>query len=218
MKTKRGRNTLYTQAKLDVIQKELVEHGCNQRACKNAGISQEAFYTWMRNRPEFARLVEEAKQERLFRRHETLKLQADKVLESYLQNGTVTKITIIEEGTSDKFGSYVKKTVREVRSPTPVKILDRVLGKPSDELEAFTAFVNAGWLPRSLLNLAQSEINNIKLVIRQAVAGIFPDSTEAAITGLTPETAALIRQHLLGIQPADALEISADVEPGQESD
>jgi hypothetical protein len=218
MKGKKGRNSLYTQATLDIIQKELIEHGCNQRAFKAAGISKEVFYLWMRKHPEFATLVEEAKQERLFRRQETLKLQADKIVEDLLQNGAVTKITIIEEGTSDKFGSYVKKTVREVRSPTPVKILDRVLGKPSDELEAFTAFVNAGWLPRSLLNLAENEINNIKLVIRQAFAGIFPDSTEAAITGLTPETAAALKQHLLGIQPADAFEISADVEPGQQPD
>lgn len=214
MKGKKGRNSLYTQATLNIIQKELIEHGCNQHAFKAAGISKEVFYLWMRERPEFVTLVEEAKQERLFRRHEVLKLQADKVLENYLNNGVVTKITIIEEGTSDKFGSYVKKTVREVQSPTPVKILDRVLGKPSDELEAFTAFVNAGWLPRSLLNLAESEVNNIKLVIRQAFAGIFPDTAEASITGLTAETAAAIRSHLLGIQPADTSEVSTDLESG----
>lgn len=218
MKGKKGRNSLYTQATLDIIQKELIEHGCNQRAFKAAGISKEVFYLWMRERPEFVKLVEEAKQERLFRRHEVLKLQADKVLENYLNNGVVTKITIIEEGTSDKFGSYVKKTVREVQSPTPVKILDRVLGEFLGELEAVNILVNAGWLPRSLSKLAKSEISNAKLVIRQAFAGIFPDNTESAITGLTPETAAVIRQHLLGIQPADAFEISAEVEPGQQPD
>lgn len=213
-----GRKTLYSQATLDIIEKELIDHGSNQRAWKSAGISKETFYVWLRDRPKFATLVEKAKQERLFRRQENLKLQADKIVDNYLSNGVVTKITILEEGTSDKTGSYIKKIIKEVHAPTPVKIIDRVLGKPSDELEAFTAFVNAGWLPRSFLNLAESEINNIKLVIRQAFAGIFPDTAEASVTGLTPETAAALRSYLFDIKPADISKISDNVESGSASD
>lgn len=214
----KGRKSLYSRSTLDTLEKELTEHGCVQRACKKANISKEVFYLWVRKHPEFAALVEKAKQERLLRQQETFQLQADKILEEYLSKGAVTKITIIEEGTSDKFGSYVKKTVKEVQAPTPVKILDRVLGQDYDELEALKLWVNAGWLPRSLLNLAKSETSNLKWIIRQAFAGIFPDDGETSITGLTPETAAAIKAHLWGVGATDAATLSAELESGQQPD
>ena len=84
-----------------------------------------------------------------------------------------------------------------------VLLQQEVRGQHYDELEALKILADAGWLPRSVLKLANDEASKLKFNIREAFAGIFPDNTETTITGLTPETAAAIRSHLLGIQPVD---------------
>jgi transcriptional regulator with XRE-family HTH domain len=99
-----------------------------------------------------------------------------------------------------------------------LSLQQEAFGRHYDEIEALKILAEAGWLPRSVLKLANDETSKLKSNLREAFSGILPDYKEENGRGLTPETAAVIRQHLLGIQPADALEISADVEPGQQPD
>lgn len=82
-----------------------------------------------------------------------------------------------------------------------------VYGRNYDELEALKMLVEAGWLPRSILKFANDEAAKLKNNLRQAFTGIFPDRPDDQnARGLTPETAAALRAHILGIQPPDATE------------
>lgn len=99
-----------------------------------------------------------------------------------------------------------------------LSLQQEAFGRHYDEVEALKILAEAGWLPRSVLKLANDETSKLKSNLREAFSGVLSDYKEESGRGLTPETAAAIRQHLLGIQPADALEISADVEPRQQPD
>jgi hypothetical protein len=99
-----------------------------------------------------------------------------------------------------------------------LSLQQEAFGRHYDEIEALKILAEAGWLPRSVLKLANDETSKLKSNLREAFSGVLPDYKEEGRRGLTPETAAVIRAHLLGIQPADALALSAEMEPGQQSD
>jgi hypothetical protein len=80
-----------------------------------------------------------------------------------------------------------------------------------DEIEALKVLANAGWLPRSILKLANEQSSNMRSRIREALAGVVPDSPQEK-RGITPETAASIRRLLLGIESTDIAEISEEVD------
>lgn len=80
-----------------------------------------------------------------------------------------------------------------------------------DEIEALKVLANAGWLPRSILKLANEQSRNMRSRLREALAGVVPDSTQEK-RGITPETAASIRRLLLGIESSDAAEIPAEMD------
>lgn len=91
-------------------------------------------------------------------------------------------------------------------------------GRHYDEIEALKVLADAGWLPRSVLKLANDENLKLKSNVREALAGILPDRGEEQGRGLTPETAAALRSYLFGIQSADISELSENLEPGSISD
>lgn len=91
-------------------------------------------------------------------------------------------------------------------------------GRHYDEIEALKILAEAGWLPRSVLKLANEETSKFKSNLREAFTGVFPDRAEEQGRGLTEETAAEIRALILGIQPADASAVSAEVESRQQPD
>ncbi len=99
-----------------------------------------------------------------------------------------------------------------------LSLQQEAFGRHYDEIEALKILAEAGWLPRSVLKLANDETSKLKSNLREAFSGVLPDYKEENGRGLTPETAAVIRSHLLGIQPADALALSAEMEPGQQPD
>jgi predicted transcriptional regulator len=99
-----------------------------------------------------------------------------------------------------------------------IALQQEVRGQHYDELEALKILADAGWLPRSVLKVANDEAGKLKANIRAAFTGVFPDDRpEEERRGLTPETAAAIRTHLLGIQPPDAADI-AEKEAEAEAD
>jgi transcriptional regulator with XRE-family HTH domain len=111
--------------------------------------------------------------------------------------------------------------LEQVRTVAPlikaaVSLAQEVYGRNYDELEALKILADAGWLPRSILKLANDETAKLKSNIREAFMGILPDRPdEQRGRGLTPETAALLRSHILGIQPPEEMaeeEAGADYE------
>jgi transcriptional regulator with XRE-family HTH domain len=99
--------------------------------------------------------------------------------------------------------------IEQIRIAAPlikaaVSLAQEVYGRNYDELEALKILADAGWLPRSVLKLANDETAKLKANLREAFMGIIPDRLEEQRgRGLTPETAALLRSHILGIQPPD---------------
>lgn len=111
--------------------------------------------------------------------------------------------------------------IEQVRTAAPlikaaVSLAQEVYDRNYDELEALKILADAGWLPRSILKLANDETAKLKANIREAFMGIIPDRPdEQRGRGLTPETAALLRSHILGIQPPEEMaeeEAGADYE------
>ncbi len=88
-----------------------------------------------------------------------------------------------------------------------------VYGRNYDELEALKMLADAGWLPRSILKLANDETARLKSNLRQAFSSIFPDRPdEQQGPGISPETAAALRAHILGIQPPEDMTDEEDAE------
>lgn len=102
--------------------------------------------------------------------------------------------------------------IEQVRHVAPlikaaVSLAQEVYGRNYDELEALKILADAGWLPRSVLKLANDETAKLKANIREAFMGIIPDRPEdQGRRGLSPETVALIRAHLLGMEPPETEE------------
>jgi predicted transcriptional regulator len=106
--------------------------------------------------------------------------------------------------------------IEQVRTAAPllkaaVSLQQEVYARNYDELEALKILADAGWLPRSVLKLANDETVKLKSNIREAFMGIMPDRPEEQRgRGLSPETAAALRSHILGIQPPEMGEEEAE--------
>lgn len=139
---------------------------------------------------------------------------------------TYTKLMGIINGALDVALANPDKSavIEQVRLAAPlikaaVSLAQEVYGRNYDELEALKILADAGWLPRSVLKLANDETAKLKSNIREAFMGIMPDRPEEQRgRGLSPETAAALRAHILGIQPPDDMaeeEAGADYEGAQ---
>ena len=135
---------------------------------------------------------------------------------------TYTKLMSVINGALDVAIANPDKAqaIEQIRVAAPlikaaVSLGQEVYGRNYDELEALKILADAGWLPRSVLKLANEETAKLKSNIREAFMGIIPDQPdEQRGRGLTPETAALLRSHILGIQPPEEMaeEAEADYE------
>lgn len=99
-----------------------------------------------------------------------------------------------------------------------LSLQQEAFGRHYDEIEALKILAEAGWLPRSVLKLANDETSKLKSNLREAFSGILPERGEEQGRGLTPETAAALRSYLFDIKPADISEISENLESGSTSD
>lgn len=212
-----GRKSIFTPEKLSLIRKQLETSGSDKQAFEVAGVSRDTFYRWIKEKPEFAKLVTEAKTEHARKIRERLKHQAEKAFDEYLHGQVTVKVKIVETLTSER-GSYSKEIHRETTPPVPRWAIERVLGRPYDEIEALKCLITAGWFPDWIGQCTVDEINNIKFRLREVFAGTLPEFSSNNSAGLTAKTAAAIRQHLLGIQPADISEVSAEMESGSVAD
>lgn len=133
---------------------------------------------------------------------------------------TYTKLMQIINGALDVAIANPDKSaaIEQVRAAAPlikaaISLAQEVYGRNYDELEALKILADAGWLPRSILKLANEETAKLKANLREAFMGIIPDrSDEQRGPGITPETAALLRSHILGIEPPDDMEEAEESE------
>src|SRR6476469_4680040 len=127
---------------------------------------------------------------------------------------TYSKLMSVINGALDEAIANPDKSeaIEQIRVAAPlikaaVSLGQEVYGRNYDELEALKMLAEAGWLPRSILKLANDETARLKSNLRQAFSGIFPDRPDNQNgRGLSPETAAALRAHILGIQPPDVTE------------
>lgn len=131
---------------------------------------------------------------------------------------TYSKLMLIINEALDE----LKKSPSKVKALNEIKTLSSLLktamslqqeaiGRHYDEIEALKVLADAGWLPRSVLKLANDENLKLKSNLREAFAGIIPDRPEEEGRGLTPETAAEIGWCILGIEPADIATLSTEL-------
>jgi hypothetical protein len=206
---------------------ELVEEICNaislegsDRSGWEGRISEETFYAWLKDKSEFSEVVQASKAEYRKNLPEADKRQARKAFVAYL-HGTMERVIITKEtGRTERNGEYEKETVTRIPIGIPKWAIERVLGKNQlSELDALCVLVEAGWLPREVLNIAVSELDKLRNTMQDVFAGILPSGADTPKPGLTDETAAAIRAKILGIEslpPADARSRS-NFAPGKSS-
>lgn len=165
-------------------------------------ISETTFYAWQEKYPEFSELVVKAKDEYRDTCPETLVRQAKKAFADYLF-GRMTRVHYTKEtGVNARTGEpYEKEIVQHIPVGVPRWAIERVLGKPLDVLEAVKTLAEAGILPKWITQAVSNEIGNARKGITEVLAGVLPDSdTERHRPGLSEETAAIIRSHILGVE------------------
>jgi hypothetical protein len=186
---------------------ELVEDICTAIALEGSDrsgwegrISEDTFYAWLKDKSEFFEVVQASKAEYRKNLPEVDKRQARKAFVAYLY-GTMERVIITKEtGKTERNGEYEKETVTRIPIGIPKWAIERVLGGKSSELEALCVLVEAGWLPREVLNIAVSELDKLKNTMQDVFAGILPSGADTPKPGLTDETAAAIRAKILGIE------------------
>ncbi len=208
----------YTPETIQKIIDAIVATGKDEPGWLAAGISETTFYAWLERYPEFSESVGKAKDEYRDTCPDMLVRQAKKAFADYLF-GRMERVTYTKEvGVNARTGEpYEKEITQRVPVGIPRWAIERVLGKPLDIFEAVSTLSEAGVLPRWLVQAVSDEVGNAREGITEVFAGVIPDRDDRRVRpGLSEETAAAIRAHLLGIQPADATAIPATVDSGQQ--
>lgn len=160
--------TKYTPEIVERILSVFRETGSDKVAYLAANISKDTFYKWKLNHPDFADLLAIAAVDFRMRAPESYIEQAKKTLEDYLFNGE-TQTWSSREIHKDANGNIIKivEKVSKVVKSTPCWVIDRVLGKSYDELEAVKTLVEAGWLPPEILYRAGASMEKLKTAMQQ---------------------------------------------------
>ena len=163
-----ARNSKYTPQTVEKILIAIKETGSDKAGYGAGGINQDTFYAWKNRYTEFSEGVARARAE--FRRiaPESYAMQAKESLQNYLVNGSVETWST-KEVHKDAGGDVIKtiERVSKVVKPTPCWVIDRVLGKSYDELEAVKTLVEAGWLPPEILYRAGVSMEQFKTSMQQ---------------------------------------------------
>lgn len=141
---------------------EAVRHSGSDRAGWEAGgISEATYYRWQQEFQEFRELLAKRKQVYRLNCSEKLKLQATKSFEDYLFNG-VEEVWTTHETIQSGSNTICKEIVKKVKRGVPQWAIERVLGKPVDELEAVKCLVETGWLPSSILEETSESLDELR--------------------------------------------------------
>lgn len=163
-----SRNSKYTPQTIEKILTAIKETGSDKAGYRAGGINQDTFYAWKNRYTEFSEGVVHARAE--FRRiaPESYAMQAQESLQNYLVNGSIETWST-KEVHKDAAGEIIKtiERVSKVVKPPPAWAIDRILGKPVDELEAIKVLVESGWLPFSILYRAGESMEQLKTSMQQ---------------------------------------------------
>lgn len=196
-----GRKTKYTPEIVEKILGVIRETGGDKEGYTSAGIHSATFYKWINEKPEFKEAIALAKLEYRESCPPVLIRQAKKAFADYLFNRVEETWTSFERGVDETGKSWSKETTKRVKRGVPQWCIERVLGKPIDLLEAVKVLVDANILPRWLVQVVTDEVSEARRGVTEAFTGILPDNDQRlAKPGLSEETAAAIRSHILGIE------------------
>ena len=199
----------YNEENIRFIEEAIKLYGTDRAGYEAVPISQDTFYRWIKEKPEFSERVANARQFWRQSQGSEAKIQAWDVVKQYLFGGQVEHWTVVKD-VFDKDGKIVQLTeTRTVRRQTPQWVLERYLGKVLHEIEAIQALSN--WLPQWAIQFAANEVNHSTEEIRKAFTGALPDRSIVGRDGISDETAALIRSKILGVDAADTAAVSKQV-------
>jgi hypothetical protein len=195
----------YTPEICKIIFAAIAQTGSDRAAFQAAGINRDTFYSWMKKYPDFSDGVGKARAEYQDVCPENLVQQANKAFADYLY-GRVEVAVETEKWVEDEKGIRTERSSRIVKQPPPRWAIERVLGRPLDVLEAIKTLAQAGIIPHHLVQVAADEVRSARERIGDSFKGALPEGDVRNIKpGLSEETAAAIRAHVLGITTAPAL-------------
>jgi hypothetical protein len=200
-----GRRSKYTPDRVRVICDAIARSGSDKAGWQAGNISEATFYTWIEQFSEFSELVLNARAEYRNTCPETLVRQVNKVFSDLLHGRMEKIITTTKTGHSSRLGSYEEETIQRIPIGVPRWAIERVLGPAIDEFAAIQCLVQAGWLPRQLLEVTQTELYEMRSRVKELFLGILPNKEGQAKPGLSDETAAAIRAQILGIEPSNTV-------------
>lgn len=205
-------NPEIVQKILDVI----AQTGSDRAGYEAGGISKDTFYQWINRHADFADRIKQVKSQFRETCPEVLINQAQRAFADYLFGRVEISTTTFKRGTNEK-GSYSEEVTKRIRLSPPRWAIERVLGRPIDLLEAVKVLVDANVLPRWLIQVVTDEMGEARRGVTEAFAGILPENDARRIKpGLSEETAAAIRNHILGIESADSTALPEALGGGQE--
>lgn len=143
----------YNQKNSKVLIDALKKTGRVTAACRAANISRCTFYQWIKEKPKFAKAVNEAK-EGFFQVNEVMaarSLAMKKTLEVLADGSTETHTTKVIR--KDKTGEIIFSEIKEttIKKDTPSWLLREFVGGTDDISNAIHTLVNSGFLPADVL-------------------------------------------------------------------
>jgi hypothetical protein len=175
----------YTEETVKKICEAIARDGCDEPGWLAGGISKDTFYQWQNKYPEFSDLIAQAKADfKKFCPEEVSRLAHSKLIDA-LENGQTIKRrsqTIKQIRHYNKEGNlfwsqeHIETKEHDDVMPTPKWAIDRVIPRPTNELEALEVLIDAGWIPREVLEAAANGVSELRETIKQAFRGITPSS------------------------------------------
>ncbi len=133
------RKTKYTPETVALIEQILRSTGSDRSAFEAAGISRQLFYYWIRQYPEFALAVNNARE--AFRKENSLRYieNAHKQIEKLLESGShetweseTLKIKIVG---GEEVIEGIERSKKQVTRSTPYWVIDRVMGPTREGID-----------------------------------------------------------------------------------
>lgn len=201
-----ARKPKYSPDLAKTILDAIAQTGSDRAGYEAAGISESTFYAWKKQLPEFSEEISKAKAEYSDICPGALVRQANKALADYLYGRIEVSIATIKRKRNADGTTESTETIRKVRPSIPRWAIERVLGKPLDILEAIKTLAQAGIIPHHLVQVAADEVRSARDRIGASFSGSLPDGDVRTIKpGLSEDTAAAIRAHILGLEDAQVL-------------
>ncbi len=160
-----GRKTKYSAQIVEKILEALRHSGSDRQAFEAVGISRDTFYHWVRRYPDFSDALAQAKKAFRERCPEQLREKAMDALLDHLYGRVVETWTTCET-VQDGEKIIHRETIKTVKRGVPQWVIERILGKPLDELEAVKCLIESGWLPYSILKETTESLDEVRDHIR----------------------------------------------------